>query len=214
MRSRALDARSTTYDPETYDAFPSIPPGRAALGQHATVQRQASGRSREPLNLVAWNAPVTTLERNMPWNRRDIERIEWVPTTNVVPGFLPWRTLDARKDIAVGHPRWEHRAHQYSGVYMFAQEAKLDGRVARWLDSKIMYVGKSHRELGSRLDEYETWIPAHWGLQVSDICVTLMPIWFGEDDEPQDLAAEFVLYAERRLIWEHRKAGHELRNRS
>jgi hypothetical protein len=155
----------------------------------------------------------------MAWPRTDVETIDWVPTTNVVSGFLPWvRYCDLTK-IEMGHPRWPSNAHEYSGVYMFCEDPTKAKQPVRWLDPDVRYVGCSIRALGNRVLEYKNWIPNRWptadgGLVALDnVCVAVLPIWFGEnDDAPQHLALEFIRYAERRLIWEHRKAGHDLRN--
>ena len=139
-------------------------------------------------------------------------RLEWARSDNVVQGFLPWVRWSKRTTIPVPHDRWRACAHEYPGVYLFADSEACPDDTLPHRDPRVIYVGESEH-LGRRWGEYQRWIPETWGLSLNRIWVAAFPTWLGDDDvHPSPLTTQFRLYTERRIIWDLVQMGVRLKN--
>jgi hypothetical protein len=132
------------------------------------------------------------------------KRLPWVhKKQNIVDGFLPWaRWIDCYSIEVPG--AGNGHAHEYAGVYLFAQSARRPRNPVDFLDPRIMYVGESG-SLRRRFAQYARWVTREWRWKEHRTWISVFPIWFAEDDPNVQL--QLRLYTERRILWERANLG-------
>jgi hypothetical protein len=132
---------------------------------------------------------------------------------NVVSRFYGWSRWADRFNILLPGATGTWKAHEYPGVYLFAEFGTAPPHVSS-TDDAIFYVGETGRTLAQRWGEYEGWIRGVWNKDPEHVFVAAFPTWIGRDNKstPEPLTKQFRLYTERRIIWEHVRTGHLLLN--